>query len=379
VKATSTADTTKSGTATVTVHDNQGTVPTVNTVTVAPAAADVAKGGTQTFTVTVTGTNTPATTVTWSVTGGVAGTGINRDTGVLTVAAGETAATLTVTATSTVDTAKSGTATVTVTGGGGNNNGTGGNGDAGKLTVNNLTGDLQNATVFDNATTAITTEAEFNAATAAQVAFDGYDADHKTPFDMRMSAVGGGEPVPFDKTGKYLVVVAKGTEVKFKADVQFTNGSATVDYNTMTLKPGGGDNTGGNGDNTGGNGDNTGGNGGAGILTVNNLTGDMQNATVFENAATAITTQAEWVTAADFGKMVAGDSADLDRKSPFDMGSYDWSNNTFVPFDKTGKYLVLAGGDDGSRFMADVQFTNGSATVDYNAMTPVTSLPGGDN
>ena len=92
---------------------NAGT-PTVTDVTVSPATANVQKGGTQTFTATVTGTNSPAQTVTWAVSGGISGTSINNS-GVLTVAAGETASTLTVTATSTVDTSKFGTAAVTVT------------------------------------------------------------------------------------------------------------------------------------------------------------------------------------------------------------------------------------------------------------------------
>jgi uncharacterized protein YjdB len=88
-------------------------VPTVTGVTVSPATASVAKGGTQTFSATVAGTGSPAQTVTWSVSGGT-GTTISAG-GILSVAAGESATTLTVTATSTVDTTKSGTATVTVT------------------------------------------------------------------------------------------------------------------------------------------------------------------------------------------------------------------------------------------------------------------------
>jgi len=74
----------------------------------------VAKNGTQTFTVAVSGTNNPAQTVIWSVEGGVSGTTITTA-GVLTVASNETATTLTVRATSAVDNTKSGTATVTVT------------------------------------------------------------------------------------------------------------------------------------------------------------------------------------------------------------------------------------------------------------------------
>jgi hypothetical protein len=111
VRATSTADTAKSGTAEV-------TIPTVQGVTVSPPTASLAKGGTATFSAVVTGTGNPAQTVTWSVDGGGAGTTISAS-GVLSVAASESAATLTVRATSTVDTAKSGTATVTVTVSGG--------------------------------------------------------------------------------------------------------------------------------------------------------------------------------------------------------------------------------------------------------------------
>jgi uncharacterized protein YjdB len=90
-------------------------VPTVTGVTVSPATPDVVKGNTITFTATVTGTNHPAQTVTWSIdqTNKNAGTAINAS-GVLTVAAAETLASLTVKATSTVDASKSGTATVTI-------------------------------------------------------------------------------------------------------------------------------------------------------------------------------------------------------------------------------------------------------------------------
>jgi len=98
----------------------------ITDVTVTPATADVQKGSTRTFTAAVTGTGTPAQTVTWSVTGNTDADTKISSAGVLTVAAGETATTLTVKATSTVDTGKSGTATVTVKepsgGGGGGDN-----------------------------------------------------------------------------------------------------------------------------------------------------------------------------------------------------------------------------------------------------------------
>jgi hypothetical protein len=70
---------------------------------------------------TVTGTNNPATTVTWRVSSNAAGTGavragttINAN-GLLTVASNETATTLHVIATSTADPGRSGSTTVRVT------------------------------------------------------------------------------------------------------------------------------------------------------------------------------------------------------------------------------------------------------------------------
>jgi uncharacterized protein YjdB len=92
-----------------------GTSPTVTTVTVSPATASVAKGGTQIFTATVAGTGSPAQSVTWTLSGSNNGdTTISAD-GTIAVAATETAASLTVRATSTADGSKYGEATVTVT------------------------------------------------------------------------------------------------------------------------------------------------------------------------------------------------------------------------------------------------------------------------
>jgi len=115
VKAVSIIDTGKSATATVTViapSPNQ----TVTSVTVSPSTVTVAKGGTQQFTATVTGTNDPPETVIWTVTqatGNLNGTSIDS-TGLLTVHQNQNTTTLTVTATSTFDNSKKGTATVTV-------------------------------------------------------------------------------------------------------------------------------------------------------------------------------------------------------------------------------------------------------------------------
>jgi hypothetical protein len=83
VRATSVKDTTKSGDASVTVPG-----PTVSGVTVNPVgSAVIHRGGTKTFTVTVTGTGYPSQDVTWTITSGATGTtAINSSSGVLTVA-----------------------------------------------------------------------------------------------------------------------------------------------------------------------------------------------------------------------------------------------------------------------------------------------------
>ena len=100
------------------LNDNTGTTPSngqqaaVTSVTVSPETVIMAPGQTQQFTVVVAGTNNPSQTVTWSVEGGGTGTAISKS-GLLTIAAGETASVLTVKAASTVDTSKSGIATVT--------------------------------------------------------------------------------------------------------------------------------------------------------------------------------------------------------------------------------------------------------------------------
>jgi hypothetical protein len=87
-------------------------VITITGVTVTPTVTTVAKGGIRQFSATVTGIGAFDNTVTWSVSGGGAGTGIDTS-GLLTVAADETAETFTVRAASIADTTKYGTATVT--------------------------------------------------------------------------------------------------------------------------------------------------------------------------------------------------------------------------------------------------------------------------
>ena len=89
---------------------------TVNTVTVTPATATVAKGASKAFAAAVTGEGAVSNGVLWSVSGTAAvkaGTKIDEN-GTLTIASNETNTALTVTATSKQDGTKSGPAAVTV-------------------------------------------------------------------------------------------------------------------------------------------------------------------------------------------------------------------------------------------------------------------------
>lgn len=89
---------------------------TVNTVTVTPATATVAKGASKAFAAAVTGEGAVSNGVIWGVAGSAAvkaGTKIDEN-GTLTIASNETNTSLTVTAVSKQDGTKSGTATVTV-------------------------------------------------------------------------------------------------------------------------------------------------------------------------------------------------------------------------------------------------------------------------
>lgn len=90
---------------------SQGGAPTVSTVSVTPATITVTGGATQQFSATVSGTNNPSQSVTWSVSGG----GSINASGLYTApAAGASSQSVTVTATSTADNTKAGTAAVTV-------------------------------------------------------------------------------------------------------------------------------------------------------------------------------------------------------------------------------------------------------------------------
>jgi len=113
VKTTSTVDTSKSGTATVTVIPN--TVgPSVISVTVSSPSTTVMRGARHQFTANVSVTGGAEQSVIWTLSGNQ-GSGTNIDQwGLLTIAPDETATGLIVKATSTVDSTKSGTKQVEV-------------------------------------------------------------------------------------------------------------------------------------------------------------------------------------------------------------------------------------------------------------------------
>ncbi|NQX63727.1 Ig-like domain-containing protein, partial [Paenibacillus qinlingensis] len=109
ITATSTFNTSKKGTTTITVT---AMPPAVNSVTVSPSTASVAQGGSKQLTATVDALGGAATTVTWTS----SNTKVSVDSaGEVTVAADTTPGNYTITATSTVDSSKKGTATITVT------------------------------------------------------------------------------------------------------------------------------------------------------------------------------------------------------------------------------------------------------------------------
>jgi len=110
VTATSTFDTTQSGTATVTVSDIP---PTVTSVEVSPATVTVGLGSTQQFTAEVHGDYAPPQDVTWSLAGNTS-SATNIINGLLSIDLTETTTELIVTATSVYDNTQSGTATVTI-------------------------------------------------------------------------------------------------------------------------------------------------------------------------------------------------------------------------------------------------------------------------
>ena len=113
VTATSIYDDSVSGTATITIGD--GSTASITSVTVSPATATVAAGGSLYLSASVIGTGDVDTNVTWSVDSTSSADGVTISAaGLLEIPAAATVETITVTATSDEDETKSDTATITV-------------------------------------------------------------------------------------------------------------------------------------------------------------------------------------------------------------------------------------------------------------------------
>jgi uncharacterized protein YjdB len=110
ITATSTVDSSKKGTATITVT----AAPAINSVTVSPSTASVAQGGSKNLTATVDAVGGAATTVTWT-SSDITNKVTANSSGKVTVAADAALGDYTITATSTFNISKKGTATITVT------------------------------------------------------------------------------------------------------------------------------------------------------------------------------------------------------------------------------------------------------------------------
>jgi hypothetical protein len=109
----------------------------------------------------------------------------------------------------------------------------------------------------------------------------------------------------------------------------------------------------------------TGGGGGtSGVLTVNNA---PQSGTVIISDSPTLATQAG---IGSISMIAVGSSND---KSSYPLALIGLISGG--KFTKTGKYLVVLTIGGNNYFQANVQFTNGSATVDFNSMTPAASLP----
>ncbi|WP_157264669.1 Ig-like domain-containing protein [Paenibacillus oryzisoli] len=110
ITATSTVNTSKKGTATITVT----APPTINSVSVSPSTASVVQGGSEQLTASVDAAGGAATTVTWS-SSDLTNKVMVTSSGEVSVAADATPGNYKITATSTFNTSKKGTATITVT------------------------------------------------------------------------------------------------------------------------------------------------------------------------------------------------------------------------------------------------------------------------
>ena len=191
--------------------------PTVNSVTVSPTALslDVYNNATGNLTASVSGTNSPAQTVTWSSSNTSIATVSNS--GVVTAVA---AGSCTITATSTIDTSKKGTCSVTVT-----------NSTPKTLSSISISGYQTQFTIGDTFAFGGTVTAHYSDSSTANVTssatFSGYDMSVAGNYTVTVSYTYGGTT----KTATYQITVS-------------TSGSTPVsNYFEIVFKTGSGDGT----------------------------------------------------------------------------------------------------------------------------------------
>ena len=113
-----------------------------------------------------------------------------------------------------------------------------------------------------------------------------------------------------------------------------------------------------------------GGNGGGGKLTIQNKPLDVLLGwgllNVYKNPETPIMTSSDLLAAISPSFLEA---TAMSMENPYDLR--DMIN---VPFKKTGKFMVVTV-DAGVCYIVDVNFSNGSATVDWNTMKKQSDLP----
>ena len=244
--------------------------------------------------------------------------------------------------------------TFTFTGCGDAENGpTGGGGDddiMGSVTVNNLpaippVGFTVN--VFPNPGYTISSNNNFQAAlTGGSTA-----AGNGTSSPVEIVA-----PKGWNNSGSYLVVVTINAEIRFKQAVQFSSGSATVDWATLTRLADLPENTG-NASGT------------PGVLTIEGFTGNGTVVYIYNYSGSGITSQLQYATVIATPALATGNA----DNGTAEISLYEGYSE--IPFDETGIFLVTIGVPNPARenaieqrFKTAVQFTDGGATITFSSM-----------
>ncbi|MDH6672290.1 uncharacterized protein YjdB [Paenibacillus sp. LBL] len=221
VTATSTVDSTKSGSATITVT----AAAVVNSVTVSPANATVVQGGTEQLTATVDVSGGAAQTVTWSSSDSSGNVTVDTN-GKVSVASNTTPGQYTVTATSTVDSTKSGSATITVTA---------------AAVVNSVTVSPTSATVVQGGTEQLTATVDVSGGAAQTVTWSSSDPSGNVTVDGNglVSVASNTTPVTYTVTATSTVDSSKSGSATITVSGAPVINSVTVSPANATVVQGG--------------------------------------------------------------------------------------------------------------------------------------------